>query len=71
MSTATAATPSINPASSGHLATARRYASHPHDWPVAPRFNLTSHGTSRNRTANSYGSSGQCWCWPCLVLAAG
>ena len=39
MSTSTAATADVRRAIDDHLATARRYAARPDDWPVAPRFN--------------------------------
>jgi Cysteine dioxygenase type I len=34
----TLATTGVRRTVAGHLATARRYAARPHDWPLAPRF---------------------------------
>jgi hypothetical protein len=39
MSTATTRISRDRRTPADHLATALRYAAHPHDWPVAPRFN--------------------------------
>jgi hypothetical protein len=39
MSTSTTGIPTVHRTPADHLATARRYATRPHDWPVAPRFN--------------------------------